>query len=169
MRLVDGFAGRGQPFEPAVDPETVPRFLPVSVPDFPLPSAVCWSHQAIYDQAQQDSRYSGMGTTVVGAWVENHVASVAHVGDSRAYLWHKRQFEPLTRDHSLVEAQVDAGLLTSDGSLQAEEQNVLLHRRTDSIAFPRISGRARLERNSNLVMPNHFALRDAPPGSRVEK
>ena len=43
-----------------------------------------------------------------------------------AYLWHKRQFQPLTRDHSLVEAQVDAGLLTSDESLQAEEQNVLL-------------------------------------------
>ena len=38
-------------------------------------SAVRSSHQAIYDQAQQDSQYSGMGTTVVGAWVEDHVAS----------------------------------------------------------------------------------------------
>lgn len=91
-----------------------------------LASAVRSSHQAIHDQAQRDSRYSGMGTTVVGAWIEDHVASLAHVGDSRAYLWHKRQFQPLTRDHSLVEAQVDAGLVTSEESLQAEEQNVLL-------------------------------------------
>ena len=36
---VDGFAGSGQPFEPAVDPETAPRFLPRFAPIFPRPLA----------------------------------------------------------------------------------------------------------------------------------
>ncbi len=91
-----------------------------------LAKAVCRSNRVIYDQAQKDPRQAGMGTTVVAAWISDHVASVAHVGDSRAYLWHADRLEPLTRDHSLVEAHVRAGLLDREESLQSGEQNVLV-------------------------------------------
>jgi protein phosphatase len=64
---------------------------------------VRWSNTFIYDQAQKDPRQSGMGTTVVGAWIHEQVASVAHVGDSRAYLCRGDRLEALTRDHSLGE------------------------------------------------------------------
>jgi serine/threonine protein phosphatase PrpC len=84
------------------------------------------SNHFIYDQAQKDPSQAEMGTTIVGAWIAQHIASVAHVGDSRAYLWHNDQLEPLTRDHSLVEAQVRAGLLNRDESLQSDQQNILL-------------------------------------------
>jgi PPM family protein phosphatase len=70
-----------------------------------LASAVRRSNAFIYDQAQRDPGQAGMGTTVVGAWIRHSVASVAHVGDSRAYLWHDDRLEPLTRDHSLSDAQ----------------------------------------------------------------
>ena len=73
-----------------------------------LAGAVRRSNQVIYKRAQQDPRQAGMGTTIVGAWISDHIASVAHVGDSRAYLWRRNCLEPLTRDHSLVEAQVRA-------------------------------------------------------------
>jgi len=66
-----------------------------------LAEAVRRSNQVIYDRAQQDERQAGMGTTMVGAWISDHVASVAHVGDSRAYLWHRDALEALTRDHSV--------------------------------------------------------------------
>jgi len=66
-----------------------------------LAEAVRRSNQVIYDRAQQDPRQAGMGTTMVGAWISDHIASVAHVGDSRAYLWRGNALEPLTRDHSL--------------------------------------------------------------------
>lgn len=91
-----------------------------------LGAALERSNRAIYDQAQQILHQIGMGTTVVSAWVEDNMASLAHVGDSRAYLWHDGQFEQLTRDHSLVEEQVRAGLITREQSLESDKQNILL-------------------------------------------
>lgn len=91
-----------------------------------LAAAVRRSNEVIYNQARKDARQADMGTTVVAAWVKEHVASVAHVGDSRAYLWHDDRLEALTRDHSLVEAHVCAGLLTREEGLRAPEQNVLV-------------------------------------------
>lgn len=91
-----------------------------------LAEAMRRSNRAIYEEAQKNKGRAGMGTTVVGTWIEGPIASVAHVGDSRAYLWQDNYFEPVTRDHSLVEEQVRMGLLSRAESLQAEQQNVLL-------------------------------------------
>jgi protein phosphatase len=88
--------------------------------------AVLAANRAILDRAQQDPDHAGMGTTVVGVWMADGVASIAHVGDSRAYISRYNRFEPLTRDHSLVEAQVQAGLIDREASLQSQHQNVLL-------------------------------------------
>jgi len=91
-----------------------------------LADAVRSANKVIFEEAQNDEAKSEMGTTVVAAWVGGDIASVAHVGDSRAYLWRKEQFEPLTRDHSFVEEQVKAGVLDRAHSLQSEQQNILL-------------------------------------------
>jgi protein phosphatase len=91
-----------------------------------LADAVRSANTAIFEEAQNDEAKSEMGTTVVAAWVGGDIASVAHVGDSRAYLWRQEQFEPLTRDHSFVEEQVKAGVLDRANSLQSEQQNILL-------------------------------------------
>src|SRR5436190_5099082 len=74
-----------------------PRYLPQTTC---LVEAVRHSNQFIFEEAQRDPRHAEMGTTIVGAWLKQHIASVVHVGDSRAYLWHKGRLEPLTRDHS---------------------------------------------------------------------
>jgi len=91
-----------------------------------LAAAVRRSNQSIYDAAQKDSKQAGMGTTVVGAWFADDIVSLAHVGDSRAYLWQRGRLEPLTSDHSLVEMQVKAGTLSRESALQHQDQNVLL-------------------------------------------
>lgn len=91
-----------------------------------LAEAVRQSNRIVYDHAQSDPSYARMGTTVVGAWITQHIASVAHVGDSRAYLWHKDRLEPLTRDHSLVEAHVEAGLLNPEEAIHSKQQNILV-------------------------------------------
>jgi protein phosphatase len=69
-----------------------------------LAEAVRHSNRFIYDQGQSNPRWANMGTTVVGVWIADHIASVVHVGDSRAYLYHEDRLEPLTADHSLIEA-----------------------------------------------------------------
>ena len=91
-----------------------------------LAEVVRRSNEAIYDQAQRDPRQGGMGTTVVGAWIRQHVVGVAHVGDSRAYLWHDQRLEPLTRDHSLGEAHIAAGLIEEVRRLPVEQQHALV-------------------------------------------
>ena len=91
-----------------------------------LVDAVRQSNEFIYGEAQKDPRQAGMGTTIVGAWIREQIAGVAHVGDSRAYLWHNDRLEPLTRDHSLMEAHIEAGLADEGRSLPVEQQNVLV-------------------------------------------
>src|SRR5262245_51495836 len=65
-----------------------------------LRSAVERSNQYIFECAQVEPERAGMGTTVVGAWISEQFVSIAHVGDSRAYLWHRERLECLTQDHS---------------------------------------------------------------------
>jgi protein phosphatase len=91
-----------------------------------LAEVVRRSNEVIYDQARQDPRQAGMGTTVVGAWIRQHVVSIAHVGDSRAYLWHDERLEPLTRDHSFGEAHIAAGLIEEVRRLPVEHQHALV-------------------------------------------
>jgi protein phosphatase len=91
-----------------------------------LGDAIREANLAIISRAQTDASQTGMGTTVVGAWAHDGVVSIAHVGDSRAYLANAGGFESVTSDHSLVEAQVQAGLINREESLQSEHQNILL-------------------------------------------
>ena len=91
-----------------------------------LGRAIEQANRAIFERAKADTEHAGMGTTVVGAWIDDNVVSLAHVGDSRAYLSHRSGLDAVTSDHSLVEAQVKAGLIDREQSLQSEHQNVLL-------------------------------------------
>jgi len=91
-----------------------------------LADAVRLANRRIFEQAEQHPDQTGMGTTIIAAWIYRDVASLAHVGDSRAYLWRDGRLEALTRDHSLVEAQVKAGMLNREESLKSEHQNILL-------------------------------------------
>jgi PPM family protein phosphatase len=90
-----------------------------------LGDAIRRCNQIVYAHAQEDPRHSGMGTTVVAACIAKDIASIAHVGDSRAYLWHDDRLESLTRDHSLGQAQLRAGVPADSPSI-SEQQNVLL-------------------------------------------
>ncbi len=88
--------------------------------------AIAAANDAILDRAQDDDEHAGMGTTVVGIWIADNLMSIAHVGDSRCYVRSQSTLKPITSDHSLVEAQVQAGLLNREESLKSEYQNILL-------------------------------------------
>jgi PPM family protein phosphatase len=67
----------------------------------------------------------GMGTTVVAGLLDGKILSLAHVGDSRAYLYRKGQLLRLTDDHSWVHEQVAAGILTEEEAKSHPLKNVV--------------------------------------------
>lgn len=80
---------------------------------------------AIFNAAQGCAQYTGMGTTLVLAWFYDNRMSVAHIGDSRLYRLRGECFEQLTRDHSLLQEQLDNGMITAEQARYAENRNLV--------------------------------------------
>ena len=79
-----------------------------------LHSAVKLANFTVFDQSQQFEEFDGMGTTLVAVLLKNRHATVAHVGDSRAYRINSDGIWQMTRDHSLVQMMVERGELTQE-------------------------------------------------------
>ncbi len=77
-----------------------------------LSNAVNFASTKIYERALEEPSLKGMGTTATVLKIVDHYAYCAHVGDSRLYLIRCGFVYQLTNDHSLVEEQLRAGLLT---------------------------------------------------------
>ena len=83
------------------------------------------ANDSIYYAAQSQPQYAGMGTTVVaGLFYDNHLA-VAHVGDSRLYRLRGEVFEPITRDHSLLQEQIDGGVISEKDARVSRNKNLV--------------------------------------------
>ena len=79
-----------------------------------LTSTLNLANQALLNYAMKHQECKGMGTTVVVVQVEADQIKVAHIGDSRAYLWRAGQCIQLTCDHSLVAELVRSGGITEE-------------------------------------------------------
>jgi serine/threonine protein phosphatase PrpC len=77
-----------------------------------LREQVLRANSSIYQAAQNQPQYAGMGTTLVASLFYDNRVLVAHLGDSRLYLLRDGGLRQVTRDHSLLQEQIDSGLLT---------------------------------------------------------
>lgn len=91
-----------------------------------LQNAVFQANFNIYRSAQDHPEQRGMGATLTAGWVNGSKLTVAHVGDSRAYLLRSGGLQQLTSDHSLVAEQVRRGILTPQQAEESDMQSVLL-------------------------------------------
>ncbi len=83
------------------------------------------ANRAIFNAANANPQYAGMGTTlVVGVFREGQLR-LGHVGDSRAYRWRDGQLLQITRDHSLLQEQIDAGLITPEQASFSANKNLV--------------------------------------------
>jgi len=91
-----------------------------------LSTAIMHANNKLVDATKQHPEYQGMGSTLVAMVLIDDIATIAHVGDSRAYLL-RQGAEPqqLTQDHSWVEDQVRAGTMTRDEAEQSRYRNVI--------------------------------------------
>ena len=83
------------------------------------------ANQSILSAATANPRYLGMGTTVVAGVFKHNCLILGHVGDSRCYRWRADGLIQITRDHSMLQERVDAGLLTPAQAAVAPGKNLL--------------------------------------------
>ena len=83
------------------------------------------ANRAVYERTRTERDKLGMGSTVSALLLSDTRFIVGHVGDSRIYLVREGRMEQLTRDHSLVQEQVDAGLITAEQARRHPQSNVI--------------------------------------------
>ncbi|MEQ1555678.1 MAG: Stp1/IreP family PP2C-type Ser/Thr phosphatase [Gallionella sp.] len=83
------------------------------------------ANSSIYHASQSQPQYAGMGTTIVaGLFYDNRVA-VAHIGDSRMYRLRGGKLTAVTRDHSLLQEQIDSGLISVADARFSKNKNLV--------------------------------------------
>ena len=90
-----------------------------------LRNQVARANSSIYQAAQSQPQYAGMGTTLVVALYYDNRMAVAHVGDSRLYRFRDDKLEQITRDHSLLQEQIDSGLITKEQAKLSANKNLV--------------------------------------------
>lgn len=80
---------------------------------------------AIYEASLSRPEWRGMGTTLVAAWFHGARVAVCHVGDSRLYRLRQGLLAPLTRDHSVLQQEIDAGLVSEAWAHLAPHRNLV--------------------------------------------
>lgn len=101
---------------------------PTRLTDYPrvLREACDEANGVAFAYSQFGDDLTGMGTTLVGAVVrKNGTGYVLNVGDSRAYILHRKTLKQITKDHSLVEELLDAGIITPQEAVRHPQKNVI--------------------------------------------
>ena len=83
------------------------------------------ANRSIYNAANAHPQYAGMGTTLVVAVFQQDRLLLGHIGDSRCYRLRRGQFKQITKDHSLLQEQLDAGLITAEQMATAANKNLV--------------------------------------------
>ncbi len=90
-----------------------------------LQARVVGANTAIYQSALSQRQYAGMGTTLVMALFRDGLVTSAHIGDSRMYRMRGEEFAQITRDHSLLQDQIDAGMVTPEQAKLSLNKNLV--------------------------------------------
>jgi serine/threonine protein phosphatase PrpC len=90
-----------------------------------LNESLLLANQIIYEAANSQPEYFGMGTTVASLLLGRENIAIAHVGDSRIYLIRENSIERLTEDHSLVMEQLKRGIISAEEAEKSEMKNII--------------------------------------------
>jgi len=83
------------------------------------------ANTSIYQASQSQPQYAGMGTTLVVALFHDNKMTVAHIGDSRLYRMRAEELKQITKDHSLLQEQIDSGLITPEQAKLSANKNLV--------------------------------------------
>ena len=94
-------------------------------PEEGLTAIIRRANLSIHEQSRSDAQRSGMGTTCTAAYVDESEVVIAHVGDSRCYLFRNGELTRLTTDHSLVGELIDRGKITEEEAETHPQRSVI--------------------------------------------
>jgi serine/threonine protein phosphatase PrpC len=97
----------------------------ITTTDLAMERAAAAANRAVCTQAEYDTRFRGMGTTLIAARVSGTALTVLNVGDSRAYLLHAGELRQVSIDHSYLKEQVERGLITIEQARDSPLQSVI--------------------------------------------
>ena len=83
------------------------------------------ANQAIFNAANANPHYAGMGTTLVVGVFQDDRLLLGHIGDSRCYRLRGAELQQITKDHSLLQEQLDAGLITPEQAQTSLNKNLV--------------------------------------------
>ena len=83
------------------------------------------ANRSIFNAANSNPQYSGMGTTLVLGVFQDTRLMLGHIGDSRCYRLRDGEFVQITKDHSLLQEQMDAGLITPEQAATSTNKNLV--------------------------------------------
>jgi PPM family protein phosphatase len=83
------------------------------------------ANTAVHQAAQHTPEYAGMGTTLVMGLFFDNLLTVGHVGDSRLYRLRGEALDQLTRDHSLLQEQIDQGVISKEEARRSQNKNLV--------------------------------------------
>ena len=97
----------------------------LQLPPKSLIAAVETANKKVYEMATSDESQSGMGATLVAAYICEDEAYIANVGDSRAYAYRNNELMQITKDHSVVEEMVAIGSITREEARNHPQKNII--------------------------------------------
>lgn len=101
---------------PVAQPKEIRRAMEICVDNANL---------AIFNSANANPAYAGMGTTLVLAVFRDGRLTVGHIGDSRCYRIRGAVMDQVTKDHSLLQEQIDAGMITLEQAAVSPIKNLV--------------------------------------------
>lgn len=127
--VADGMGGhRGGEVASQLAVEVIGRFCRENAslpPRDKLDRAINLSCKEIFEQSKENAELTGMGTTIVAVLVQDGVATIGQVGDSRVYLFNQAGIWQVTEDHSLVNEEIRAGRLEAGQESTYQFRNVI--------------------------------------------
>jgi len=90
-----------------------------------LKTAIRHANRKVLEATRESAELEGMATTVAAVLVEDDIANLAHVGDSRIYLWSGGEMTLLTSDHSWVNEQIQTGVISPEQARSHPLRNVV--------------------------------------------
>lgn len=108
-----------------MDPGQIDPVTDMQAESLLVMDAVNKANESIYHVAQDQPQCEGMGTTLVMALFTNDKVLVAHIGDSRMYRLRDEKFTQLTEDHSLLQEQLNSGLITPEQAKTSNNKNLV--------------------------------------------